>query len=144
MPAEEEPLDEGSREHLIAHGYAIIRQAVPPELLEPLRVAHDKLLELNLELKGLPSPMTERQLGRTNIGADGSFLGKHLTPETAPCVEFWTHPAFHGVSSELLGVEDASVTEMMMLVGEDTRATTGTTTQIWQCVARRPFVPSAP
>ena len=66
MPAEEEPLDEGSREHLIAHGYAIIRQAVPPELLEPLRVAHDKLLELNLELKGLPSPMTERQLGRTN------------------------------------------------------------------------------
>ena len=38
-----------------------------------------------------------------------------LDAQTAQTIEIWLHENLHGVSSELLGLEDAGVTEMMMM-----------------------------
>lgn len=45
-------------------------------------------------------------------------MAEAIDASTAACVEYWTHPSFHGVSSRLLGVEDATATSMMMLCSE--------------------------
>ena len=42
-------------------------------------------------------------------------LVSRINEETAPAVEVWLEPNIQGISSQLLGVTDAAVTEMMMM-----------------------------
>ena len=104
-------MEPGDRERLVRDGFVVLRGVIPQHMLSELRVAHDRLVETQARLTGL----TSRDVGRTVIADE---LAASIDQTTAPCVEYWTHETFHGVSSTLLGVEDAAVADMHMLCGE--------------------------
>jgi hypothetical protein len=124
-------MEPGDRAALRRDGYVVLRQVIPPELLPGLQTAHDALVEQMARVQGLASIAG---VGRTNLGGE---LAHAIDVSTAACVDYWTHPSFHGVSSNLLGVEDAAAQGMMMLCDE-VRPEEEQTKGIWH----RDFYPS--
>ena len=57
---------------------------------------------------GRPSAQPRILLGRDPLAG-------HVDEKTASAIEIWAHENMQGVSSELLGTEDAGVTEMMLM-----------------------------
>jgi hypothetical protein len=104
-------MEPGDRERLLSDGYVILRGVIPQHMLSELRAAHDRLVETQARLTGV----TPHAVGRTVIADE---LAENIDEATAACVEYWAHKSFHGVSSKLLGVEDAAVADMHMLCGE--------------------------
>jgi hypothetical protein len=105
-------MEPGDRERLLRDGYVVLRGVVPQHMLAELRAAHDRLVETQARLTGIAPSL---DVGRTVIK---DALAASIDAGTAACVEYWTHESFHGVSSRLLGVEDAAVADMHMLCGE--------------------------
>ena len=110
---------EFSRDQFLEDGYVILRGVIPPQQLEGLRRAHEVLVERQKEIwareRGPDDPPggvweTHAQ-PRLNLGA----LADQIDALTIGAVEIWLHENMQGVSSRLLGVEDASVTEMMVM-----------------------------
>ena len=110
---------EFSRDQFLEDGYVILRGVIPPQELEGLRRAHEVLVERQKEIwareRGPDDPPggvweTHAQ-PRLNLGA----LADQIDALTIGAVEIWLHENMQGVSSRLLGVEDASVTEMMVM-----------------------------
>jgi ectoine hydroxylase-related dioxygenase (phytanoyl-CoA dioxygenase family) len=113
-----QPVD---RERFLKDGYLIVKEAIPREKLEQVRQAYEKLVDCQREIL-----MAERKEGEPPGGAWETSaqprlmlqrppLVAHLDSETAPAVEVWREPNIQGVSTELLGVSDGAVTEMMMM-----------------------------
>ncbi len=110
---------EFSRDQFLEDGYVILQGVIPPQQLEGLRRAHEVLVERQKEIwareRGPDDPPggvweTHAQ-PRLNLGA----LSDQIDALTIGAVEIWLHENMQGVSSSLLGVEDASVTEMMVM-----------------------------
>ncbi len=108
-----------NRDQFLEDGYVILRGVIPPQQLEGLRRAHEVLVERQKEIwareRGPDDPPggvweTHAQ-PRLNLGA----LADQIDAQTIGAVEIWLHENMQGVSSRLLGVEDAAVTEMMVM-----------------------------
>lgn len=108
-----------SRDRFLEEGYVILRQVIPPEQLAELRRAYEVLVERQKVIwareRGPDDPPggvweTHAQ-PRLNLGA----LAGQIDAQTVNAVEIWLHENMQGVSSRLLGVEDAGVTEMMLM-----------------------------
>jgi hypothetical protein len=109
------------RAHLRDHGFVICRDVVPADWLPRLRASYERLIELYR----CESPRGQEwwethsaprlHLSYSEEGEGSVGCGSLVTPETAAAVEFWCHESFHGLSSRLLGVEDASVASMVLM-----------------------------
>ncbi len=108
-----------NRDQFLEEGYVILRGVIPPQQLEGLQRAHEVLVERQKEIwareRGPDDPPggvweTHAQ-PRLNLGA----LADQIDAQTIGAVEIWLHENMQGVSSRLLGVEDAAVTEMMVM-----------------------------
>ena len=107
----------GDRDFLLENGYVVLRQVVPPHMLAGLQDAHDRLVDMQAKLTG---KWPSLDIGRASIVAGSpNGVAEAIDEATAPCVEWWTHECFHGVSSRLLGVDDAAATTLMMLCSEE-------------------------
>ncbi len=108
-----------SRDQFLEEGYVILRGVIPPRQLGGLRRAYELLVERQKEIwareRGPDDPPggvweTHAQ-PRLNLG----LLASQIDAQTIGAVEIWLHENMQGVSSRLLGVEDAAVTEMMLM-----------------------------
>ena len=108
-----------SRDQFLEEGYVILRGVIPPQQLADLRRAYELLVERQKEIwareRGPDDPPggvweTNAQ-PRLNLGA----LASQIDAQTVGAVEIWLHENTQGVSSRLLGAEDAAVTEMMLM-----------------------------
>ena len=108
-----------SRDQFLEEGYVILREVIPPRQLDGLRRAYELLVERQKEIwareRGPDDPPggvweTHAQ-PRLNLG----LLASQIDAQTIGAVEIWLHENMQGVSSRLLGVEDAAVTEMMLM-----------------------------
>ena len=91
--------------------------------LETVREAYEVLVERQIQRwadedrTGHGGTWTSSAQPRLNLrpsAADGDRK-LLLDEDTAAAIEFWCHPNVQGASSKLLGVEDAGVTEMMLM-----------------------------
>lgn len=113
------------RAELLAQGYVICRGVIPPAWLEKLRVSYEKLIRKYRDpacesigggerwWNGSRQPRLHLSYPEAEQGAVG--CGSLIDGETAACVDYWCHPSFHGLSSRLLGVDDAAVADMMLM-----------------------------
>ena len=110
-----------NRDQFMEDGYLVLREVVPPEELDALRESYELMVSRQRDIwarERAPndppggvwetSPQPRLQLGRDP-------LVKHVDEKTASTVEIWAHENMQGASSELLGAEDAGVTEMMLM-----------------------------
>ena len=108
-----------NRDQFLEDGYVILRQVIPPGDLAELRRAYELLVERQKVIwareRGPDDPPggaweTDSQ-PRLNLGG----MADEIDAQTASAVEVWLHENTQGVSSQLLGVQDAGVTEMMLM-----------------------------
>ena len=108
-----------NRDQFLEEGYLILRNVIPPEELEGLRASYEILVERQRAVwtreRGPDDPPggvweTSRQ-PRLHLRDHPGLIDD----ETAGAVEFWLHENTQGVSSRLMGVPDAAVTEMMLM-----------------------------
>ena len=107
------------RGRFLEEGYLILRQVVPPSTLERLRAACESLLEKQKAVWRRDRADGEPPGGQWETSAQPRVMvGEIADRVDAGCItgiEIWHHENIQGASSELLGVEDAAVTEMMMM-----------------------------
>jgi hypothetical protein len=112
------------RAALLRDGYVILRSVVPPHELARVRDAYEILVERQEERT--PGWKTTGAQPRLNVRPDPVLTsangngGLKLDDGTAPAIEIWCHPNLQRASSLLLGVEDAGVTEMMLMTSPTT------------------------
>ena len=104
------------REHLLRHGFVVIRGLLTQGYLENLRTLTEALVEQHKELLGVH--------GEHRPGCFAGTMSPYVEPmaaavgsETAPWVELWSSPRspLHALSSRLLGVHDAALASMEAL-----------------------------
>ena len=108
-----------NRDQFLEEGYVILRQVIPPHQLADLRQAYELLVERQKviwarerEPHDPPGGVWETSAQpRLNLEA----LAGQIDAQTVGAVECWLHENMQGVSSRLLGVEDAAVTQMMLM-----------------------------
>ena len=110
-----------NRDQFLEDGYLVLRQVIPPDQLDDLRVSYEHLVKQQKAIWA-----TERSLNAPSGGVwetaaqprlllQRSPLATLIDQHTASTVEIWLHPNTQGVSSELLDLPDAAVTEMMLM-----------------------------
>ena len=110
-----------NRTQFMEEGYLVLREVIPPEELDALRESYELMVSRQREIWARErspqdppggvwetSPQPRLQLGRAPLAG-------LVDEKTASAVEIWVHENMQGVSSELLGEEDAGVTEMMLM-----------------------------
>ena len=110
-----------NRDQFMEDGYLVLREVIPPEALAALRESYELMVNRQREIwkqerspndppEGVweTSPQPRLHLGRDPLAAQ-------VDEKTASAVEIWTHENTQQVSSELIGTEDAGVTEMMLM-----------------------------
>lgn len=110
-----------NRAQFMEEGYLVLREVIPPEELDALRESYELMVSRQREIwakergpndppSGVweTSPQPRLLLGREPLAG-------LVDEKTASAVEIWAHENMQGVSSELLGEEDAAVTEMMLM-----------------------------
>ena len=110
-----------NRDQFMEEGYLVLREVIPPEELDALRESYELMVSRQREIwarERAPheppggvwesSPQPRLQLGREPLAG-------LVDEKTASTVEIWAHENMQGVSSELIGEEDAGVTEMMLM-----------------------------
>ena len=108
-----------NRDQFLEEGYVILRQVIPPEQLGSLRRAYELLVERQKAIwareRGPDDPPGGVWESSSQPRLNLTGLADQIEAETAGAVEIWLHENMQGVSSQLLGVEDAGVTEMMLM-----------------------------
>ena len=110
-----------NRTQFMEEGYLVFREVIPPEELDALRESYELMVSRQREIWARESgpndppggvwessPQPRLQLGHNPLAG-------LVDEKTASAVEIWAHENMQGVSSELLGEEDAGVTEMMLM-----------------------------
>ena len=107
------------RDRFLDEGYLILRQVIPPSDIERIRDACENLLEKQKAVWRRDRDDGDPPGGQWETSAQPRVMvGEIADRVDAGCVagiEIWHHENIQGASSELLGVEDAAVTEMMMM-----------------------------
>jgi ectoine hydroxylase-related dioxygenase (phytanoyl-CoA dioxygenase family) len=108
-----------NRDQFLEEGYLILRNVIPPARLEEVRAAHEIMVERQKVIWAQNRGPDDPPGGNWETGMQPRLIlhdmGAQIDAQTASIVEIWLHENLHGVSSELLGLEDAGVTEMMMM-----------------------------
>ena len=114
---------QANRDQFLEEGYLIFRNVVPPNELDELRASYEILVERQRTIwardrmpadppGGVWESSPQPRLSLNPGGKNGSQL---IDRETANAVEFWLHENTQGVSSQLMEVNDAAVTEMFLM-----------------------------
>lgn len=110
---------EVDRQRFLEEGYVILRQVIPPGQLEELRRVYEILVDRQRAIWARDRAPGDPPGGHWETGAQPrlilSSLADEIDASTAGAVEIWFQENTQGVSSRLLGVEDAGVTEMMLM-----------------------------
>ena len=110
-----------NRDRFLEEGYLIVRNVIPPDELDVLRRSYEILVEQQKAIWVCDRKPDDPPSGVWETSAQPRLL-LHLSPladlideQTANTVEIWLHENMQDVSSQLLGVTDAAVTEMMLM-----------------------------
>ena len=108
-----------NREQFLEDGYVILRQVIPPQRLAELRQAYELLVERQKAIwarqRGPHDPPGGVWETNAQPRLNLATLADQIDAQAASAVEIWLHENMQGVSSRLLGVADAGVTEMMLM-----------------------------
>ncbi len=108
-----------NRDQFLEEGYMIVRQVIPPRKLADLRRAYELLVERQKSIWARERGPDDPPGGVWETSAQPRLMlsgrADQIDAQTASAVEIWLHENMQGVSSQLLGVEDACVTEMMLM-----------------------------
>ena len=109
------------RNQFLEEGYVVLRNVIPADELEALRVSYEVLVERQKIIWAQerkpddpPGGVWEASV-QPRLLLNRSPLADSIDEDTASAVEIWLHENTQGASSELLGVSDAAVTEMMLM-----------------------------
>ena len=107
-----------NRNQFLEQGYVILRDVIPPELLDDVRAAYEKAVDRQRTLwtreraaDDLPGGVWET-VAQPRLHLSRNSL---VDSENPLAVEIWLHENLHEVSNRLLDLEDAAVTEMMLM-----------------------------
>ena len=111
------------RDQFLEQGYLILRNVVPPNELKVLRKSYEILVERQRAIWArdrLPSDppggvWESSSQPRLFLNSRRESSSPLIDEETANAVEFWLHENTQGVSSQLMDVDDAAVTEMFLM-----------------------------
>ena len=107
------------RAKFLKDGYLVLRNVIPPDLLDPVRRAYEKMLHRQRDIWSRNRAPDTPPAGVWETAPQPRVIlhhmGDQVDAETALAIEIWNHENLQGVSSRLLGEEDAGVTEMMMM-----------------------------
>ena len=107
------------RDRFLEEGYLILRQVIPPSDLERVRAASERLVEKQKEAWRRDRDPGDPPGGQWEISSQPRVTVQEIAGSVdagcIPGIEIWHHENIQGVSSELLGVGDAGVTEMMIM-----------------------------
>ena len=110
-----------NRDQFLEDGYLVLRQVIPPDQLDGLRVSYEHLLERQRAIWSAERNPNDPPGGVWETSAQPRLLLQRnplaglIDQHTASAVEIWLHPNTQGVSSRLLDLPDAAVTEMMLM-----------------------------
>lgn len=108
-----------NRDQFLEEGYIILPQVIPPQQLGQFRQAYELLVEKQKEIWARDRAPEDPPGGVWETSAQPRLnldsLTGHINAQTVGAVEIWLHENTQNVSSRLLGVEDAAVTEMMLM-----------------------------
>ncbi len=110
-----------NRTQFMEEGYLVVREVIPPEELDALRESYELMVSRQRELWSRERAPNDPPGGVWETSAQPRLLlgrpplAEHVDEKTASAIEIWAHENTQGISSELLGAEDAGVTEMMLM-----------------------------
>lgn len=110
-----------NRTQFMEEGYLVLREVIPADELDALRQSYELMVSRQRDIWAKERQLNDPPGGvwetsaqpRLNLGREP--LAGLVDEKTASTIEIWAHENMQGVSSELLGVEDAGVTEMMLM-----------------------------
>jgi len=108
-----------NRDQFLDTGYLLLRDIIRPDKLAELRTSHEIMVERQKAIWARERQPDDPPGGVWDTGPQPR-LHIHNTPElideqTISGVELWLHENTLGVSSELMAMPEAAVTEMMMM-----------------------------
>ncbi len=110
-----------NRNRFLEEGYLVLRNVVPPDELDELRVGYETMVERQRAIwkrernPDAPPGGVWEASAQPRLQLSRNPLANEVDEQTAHTVEIWLHENTQGVSSELLGISDAAVTEMMLM-----------------------------
>ncbi|MCG9129485.1 phytanoyl-CoA dioxygenase family protein [Candidatus Poribacteria bacterium] len=110
-----------NRSQFMDEGYLVVRNVIPHDELDALRESYELMVSRQREIWIENRKPDDPPEGVWETSAQPRLhLGRRplaglVDEKTASTVEIWAHENMQGVSSQLLGVEDAGVTEMMLM-----------------------------
>ncbi len=109
------------RDRFLEEGYLVVRGVIPPGDLDAVREAYERLVDVQRGIwretraEGDPPGGMWETHRQPRLHLSRRPLSQRIDRSTARAVEMWLSEGAHGVSSALLDLPDASVTEMMMM-----------------------------
>ena len=109
------------RNQFLEEGYVVLRNVIPADELEALRASYEILVERQKVIWAQERKPDDPPGGVWEASAQPRLLLQRspladlIDKDTSSAVEIWLHENTQGASSELLGVPDAAVTEMMLM-----------------------------
>ena len=108
-----------NRDQFLAEGFIVLRHVIPPKLLDAVRTACEKMVDHQRAIWARDRKPDDPPGGAWETSAQPRLamqtIGDQIDAETALAIEIWTHENLQGSSSRLLDLDDAAVTEMMMM-----------------------------
>ena len=110
-----------NRDQFLEDGYLVLKQIIPSGQLEDLRISYEHLVETQKVIWSTerspeaPYGGVWEAAAQPRLLLQRSPLADLIDQHTASAVEIWLHPNTQGVSSKLLGLPNAAVTEMMLM-----------------------------
>ena len=110
-----------NRAQFLEEGYLVLRNVIPPSALDALRAAYETLVSRQRTIWARERRPDDPPGGVWETSPQPRLLLSrpplvhHLDAQTASAVECWLHENTQGVSSTLMAVPDAAVTEMMLM-----------------------------
>ena len=109
------------RDRFLEEGYLVVQEVVPPDQLDEVRAAYEILVDRQRETwvsqrkPDDPPGGAWETSAQPRLALSGEELSDAIDGRTAAAVEMWLGERAQGVSEQLLAVEDAAVTEMMLM-----------------------------
>jgi len=104
-----------NRQQFLEDGYVILRQVIPPDQLDSLRHSYEIMVDRQRAIWAQEDPPDGVWGRAAQPRLNLTSLADQIDESTASTIEIWLHENTQGASSQLLGVEDAAVTEMMLM-----------------------------
>ena len=110
-----------NRDQFLEDGYLVLKQIIPSDQLDDLRISYEHLVEKQKVIWSTerspeaPYGGVWETAAQPRLLLQQSPLADLIDQQTASAVEIWLHPNTQGVSSKLLGLPNAAVTEMMLM-----------------------------